>query len=306
LLFTLSAIFPVILSAILIATFRPMARTAADDAFFKAVFTIDFFGEAFFAVPFFTEDFFVALLEDFLPGFLVFLLADFLETLDFFFFAMVSASFSVKNNTLKNTQANQACTALAGCTAIDSRLPHKTKLNVESNTMKSFFFAIFLLATSKCFALGFWTEPYAGYEIGNREQNHVFYSSSGIDLGFRAGGSDGFMIFGLEYCLSDLGVDESSADNIKTRDLGPFFGLNFTFVRTWVTYWIKSEGTSDQDGGYKGHGGYKLGLGFPILGPASLNIEKSMRIWKSFDSNTVHGTMAIDSTLLSVSMPFSF
>ena len=157
-------------------------------------------------------------------------------------------------------------------------------------------------------ALGIWAEPYAGYEFGDREQNNSSYDASGINLGFRLGATNSSMFFGVEYALSNINIDQPGTDDeIKTTDLGAFFGLNFSMARLWLTYWLDSEGASDYaNGTYSGSGGYKIGCGFKLFSSASLNFEKTHRNWSELEGSNLNQNITIDAVMVSLSLPLTF
>lgn len=152
-------------------------------------------------------------------------------------------------------------------------------------------------------------EPYAGYEIGDQEQNNTSYDTKGPNLGFRVGYVVSEPIYlGLEYVLADLDVDRPSSDtNIKTTDVGLVIGGSLSSVRLWLTYWLSSTGNSDNpDTTYKGDGGYKFGLGFNVFGQVNFNVEKTLRIWKKDNNTTLSDNIEIDGMMISLSLPFTF
>lgn len=167
---------------------------------------------------------------------------------------------------------------------------------------------ITLGAAAPAWALGGWVEPYAGYETGNREQGNSSYDASGLNLGFRLGMTNNPLYFGLEYALADLKVDyPSQDDDIKTKDLGLFIGTDLNMIRLWFVYWFDSEGDSDNSNStYSGDGGYKLGLGFKAFSQVSINVEKTLRVWRKNDGTKMSQKIEIDGMMISASLPFTF
>lgn len=175
--------------------------------------------------------------------------------------------------------------------------------------IKLFLMQMFVLGLcAPAYALGIWAEPYAGYEISDREQNNTSYDATGLNLGFRLGATNNSVFFGVEYALANLDVDHpTNDDEIKTKDIGLFFGTEFSTLRLWFTYWLDSEGDSDNSNStYSGDGGYKLGLGFKVFNQASLNVEKTLRTWKEDDGTKMQHKMEIDGIMVSLSLPLSF
>jgi hypothetical protein len=158
-------------------------------------------------------------------------------------------------------------------------------------------------------AFALFVEPYAGYEMGNAESGSTANDASGINLGLRLGGESASLFYGVEYALANIDVDNTNGndDEIKTSDLGLFLGSKFSTVRLWFTFWLDSEGASDNAGGsYEGMGGYKLGLGFALFGTANLNIEKTLRTWTKYEGNDLNNDYEIDAFMISISMPITF
>jgi hypothetical protein len=164
-----------------------------------------------------------------------------------------------------------------------------------------------ILAPGKSWGFGLWLEPYAGYEMGNVEQGNTSNDFSGENLGFRLGGTNDQLFFGFEYALSTLDVEKTGADDeLKAKDMGLFVGYQFAPVRLWATLWFSNEADSDlQNGTYEGESGYKLGLGFKVFDPISLNVEKTLRYHKELEGNDLTNKVEVDGLLISFSLPFS-
>lgn len=166
-------------------------------------------------------------------------------------------------------------------------------------------FTLGLAVTTPAQAL--WIEPYAGYEIGDQEQGNSSYDASGLNLGIKGGGSIAQINLGIDYSLGDFTVEYTNNDeDIKTRDLGLYIGTDLSVLKLWFVYLLDSEGNTEDSGDYEGDGGFKFGLGIKAFGPASLNIEKSLRKWKERDGNRLTQKVELDGVLISLSLPFTF
>jgi hypothetical protein len=171
-------------------------------------------------------------------------------------------------------------------------------------------FLCFLLGgvgfSTSALAAGYLIEPMVGFETGYQIQNSNSSSESGLNYGIRGVANVDSWLVGADLMWSSLSVNSSPAkDTLSGRDVGLIGGYAFSMFDLMATFWINSTLSSKLNGEYTGSGGYSLRGSFKITPLFALVIEKNLRSFNHLAGAGIN-TLTIDSTLLGVSLPYSF